>query len=997
MSRYNEDLDYLIRDVDISKAELEEIIVEADKIISDKKTEKDKLIEAYLKKVQCLQKLDKYAESKEFIDKLLTLKPNMPEALVRLGKFYYTNKEYKDALPNFNKAIDNKPNYTLAYYYRGWVYFNMGQYNDAIDDAKRIENKEHFEDDAFFLWATALSDLAKNNKDEKLFKDSFEKYAEATTINPKNDSAFRNWKISLDEFAELKEDKEPFKDSDVKSAYNDYNTSILYAAYERLYFVMDSNRKDPDFDKEVKNFVQVNGTPIGLAEYYLLMSSAEYLYYEAPLDEQNLFMVIELINAGKKDYDYDGYESDLDRLFEMLKEKDANHIAVRHYEKFRSNAGKMTNVVIESCRKRFSAIGNSGNIFKYIDKTNNNTIERDIKILAKIILRTFAKDKLNSLEFYEHLKALYYNSQTNKSKVKVSDIDIKLYHLENLEKFYEESYSEEDEEFEEEKIEEKQNLEPREKKSTKKPEEDLKYDLQLIKDSPDSTREILKKEDYDKLIEECKTAINNLLTERRNAQENVHSDEESIRKVQYDIKKNDTNLYSLFISCGDAFLFKAVKESDENKKKQYYKECFEQYTKASKYSNDFQKEYNKILGIAYMYRGCDDDLNKAANYFSTANVDISILPKFKNKNAMNVAKVMLDKDIFFQETTKEFSEDEKDKYKEIYIISLEIISELQVPILIKDKDEKIIVNEMPVSYYTKKNVSENLLFGCSYFRLNSINTSNDPKEGITLLYYLFDIKDEEEKMKKNIEFPPQIEEEFGAFAACFILNNDSLNQFRLYGKTDEKEGTGVSISLNADFFSEKISNCIKMESEAKNKDKGNTLPLFRCIYIDPKTAKIVSLGQKEECVFYRENKTEEEYNRYKKEIENKKEIISSKLEILKKNIKDWKLDTDIVHRLLLNLRYLVKHAAFKEEQECRIVKIKKLTDGIEGDPREREIQPDENNRLYVNYLKLNTENVAKICYGPKVTDKDIEIFEQLFVHNGNKYNCKPYKSTAPLA
>ena len=200
-----------------------------------------------------------------------------------------------------------------------------------------------------------------------------------------------------------------------------------------------------------------------------------------------------------------------------------------------------------------------------------------------------------------------------------------------------------------------------------------------------------------------------------------------------------------------------------------------------------------------------------------------------------------------------------------------------------------------VAYYTKKNVSENLLFKDSYFRLNSINTSNDPKEGKTLLDYLFNIKDEKDK---NIKFPSQIEEEFGAFAACFILNNDSLNQFRLYGKTDEKEGTGVSISLNENFFSKKISNCIKMESETKhkNKDDDKSLsPLFRCIYIDPKTGKLISLGQKDESVFYRENKTKNEYNIYKGSIENKQTIISIKLEELKKNIIDLDLAPNIVY------------------------------------------------------------------------------------------------------
>ena len=67
MSKYNEDLDYLIKDVDISRAELEEIIAEADKIISNDSSEKDKLIEPYLKKVQCLHKLEKYVKAKNLL------------------------------------------------------------------------------------------------------------------------------------------------------------------------------------------------------------------------------------------------------------------------------------------------------------------------------------------------------------------------------------------------------------------------------------------------------------------------------------------------------------------------------------------------------------------------------------------------------------------------------------------------------------------------------------------------------------------------------------------------------------------------------------------------------------------------------------------------------------------------------------------------------------------------------------------------------------------
>jgi hypothetical protein len=93
-----------------------------------------------------------------------------------------------------------------------------------------------------------------------------------------------------------------------------------------------------------------------------------------------------------------------------------------------------------------------------------------------------------------------------------------------------------------------------------------------------------------------------------------------------------------------------------------------------------------------------------------------------------------------------------------------------------------------------------------------------------------------------------------------------------------------------------------------------------------------------------------------------------------------------VYKLLLNLRYLVKHAAFKEEQECRIIQIKKLND-------KDDVKPNENNRLYVEYEKLNEKNVSEICFAPKA--KDIDIFKLHLA--SNNYSVKCYKSNAPLA
>jgi len=94
-----------------------------------------------------------------------------------------------------------------------------------------------------------------------------------------------------------------------------------------------------------------------------------------------------------------------------------------------------------------------------------------------------------------------------------------------------------------------------------------------------------------------------------------------------------------------------------------------------------------------------------------------------------------------------------------------------------------------------------MLLGSSTFRLNAINHSNDPEEGKVLLKYLFEKKKiEEEEDEKKEDIKPK-EAKYRAFAGCFIFNHDSLNQFRLYGKEGDKEGTGLSLVFKDSFFS----------------------------------------------------------------------------------------------------------------------------------------------------------------------------------------------------
>ena len=72
----------------------------------------------------------------------------------------------------------------------------------------------------------------------------------------------------------------------------------------------------------------------------LLMALILYLKYEAPVEEQNFSMVLEMLRAGDVREDFEDYRSPLDELFERLEMKDSDHIAVKYYKLYRSGAGK---------------------------------------------------------------------------------------------------------------------------------------------------------------------------------------------------------------------------------------------------------------------------------------------------------------------------------------------------------------------------------------------------------------------------------------------------------------------------------------------------------------------------------------------------------------------------------------------------------------------------------------------------------------------------------
>ena len=72
----------------------------------------------------------------------------------------------------------------------------------------------------------------------------------------------------------------------------------------------------------------------------LLKALVCYLHYEAPPDEQNFSMVMEMIRAGDVKEDNEEYQSVLDELFERLEERNPEHIALKYYRAYHSGSAK---------------------------------------------------------------------------------------------------------------------------------------------------------------------------------------------------------------------------------------------------------------------------------------------------------------------------------------------------------------------------------------------------------------------------------------------------------------------------------------------------------------------------------------------------------------------------------------------------------------------------------------------------------------------------------
>lgn len=205
---------------------------------------------------------------------------------------------------------------------------------------------------------------------------------------------------------------------------------------------------------------------------------------------------------------------------------------------------------------------------------------------------------------------------------------------------------------------------------------------------------------------------------------------------------------------------------------------------------------------------------------------------------------------------KSITELKSNKFKVNFYEIFERVSVVLKSLFVNNKYENLIAHytnlDVAKLFLKNKEKIEDVVFEpVSKLRLNTINLMNDPEEGILL--------------NKLLCLDPRISTQDSAFIACFTLHHDSLNQFRLYGKENKEEASGLSLVLDKHFFAEEhntarihhkeLSSTEKQE-DSKSEIIGLTaMPLYRCVYFDP-TSGLLKVAQREKWSFSREFKLE---------------------------------------------------------------------------------------------------------------------------------------------
>ena len=189
------------------------------------------------------------------------------------------------------------------------------------------------------------------------------------------------------------------------------DTSFCYNPFEYVH-------DDKDVLRLISNLIQ-NTTPKGSqssdpfwekSETALLQALMLYLLHEAPPEEQNFAMIMEMLGSAQVKEEDEDYESPLDILFDRLEMRDSDSIAVKQYHIYKQAAGKTAKSILISVGVRLAAF----NLPQIAKLTNTDELDLSSMGERKVALFCCIPDADTSLNYlvgmiYSQLfQTLYY-------------------------------------------------------------------------------------------------------------------------------------------------------------------------------------------------------------------------------------------------------------------------------------------------------------------------------------------------------------------------------------------------------------------------------------------------------------------------------------------------------------------------------------------------------------------------------------------------------------
>jgi serine/threonine-protein kinase len=119
-------------------------------------------------------------EVKSIIDRALALAPNSPEAHLALGVFFYWSyRQYENALTEFNRTLELQPNNALARQYCANVYRRRGEWERSLVESQRAQELDPRD-------AQILSNIGVTYLALRRWKDAERAALRALAIDPHN-------------------------------------------------------------------------------------------------------------------------------------------------------------------------------------------------------------------------------------------------------------------------------------------------------------------------------------------------------------------------------------------------------------------------------------------------------------------------------------------------------------------------------------------------------------------------------------------------------------------------------------------------------------------------------------------------------------------------------------------------------------------------------------------------------------------------------------------